>query len=94
MLANSYALVAPSFVLTFAGGILLIELLHHLLVDHQANGPGMSVLHVQFDDVSVAPWAVALGSVLIGLAGLYTLWPGITRAWARAMGPEGKVAEE
>jgi branched-chain amino acid transport system permease protein len=94
VLAGSYALVAPAFVLTFAGGVLLIELAHHALVERQAEGPAMSVFHVQFSDASPAPWAVALVLFASGVAGLYFIWPRVSEAWGRASGPAEKVGEE
>jgi branched-chain amino acid transport system permease protein len=94
VLAGSYALVAPAFVLTFAGGVLLIELAHHALVESQSEGPAMSVFHVQFSDASPGPWAVALLLFGAGAAVLYFFWPRVTAAWDRAIGPAEKVGEE
>ena len=94
VLARPYALVAPAFVLAFAGGVMLIELTHHVLVEHESDGPTMSLLHVQFADVSPAPWALAVVAFAAGVAGIYLLWSRVTEAWGRALGPAPEVAEE
>ncbi len=84
MLAPSYGLAAPALALTFAGGVLLIELTHHRLLQHQVDGPDMSILHVHFSDVSPAAWAAAVIALGLGLAGLRLVWPKVSEAWARA----------
>lgn len=85
MLAPSYALAAPALGLSFVGGVLLIELAHHLLLQHQVEGPGMSVFSVHFSDASPAPWAVAVILLAGGLAGLRFAWPRVSDAWGRAL---------
>jgi branched-chain amino acid transport system permease protein len=93
VLAWSYALVAPAFVLIFAGGVLLIELAHHALLERQSAGTAMSVFHVRFSDDSPAPWAVALFLCASGVVGLRFIWPLVGEAWGRASGPPEKVTE-
>jgi branched-chain amino acid transport system permease protein len=85
VLAPSYALIAPAFVMAFAGGVLLTELAHHLLLVHQANGPAMRVFHVDFDDDAPLPWAVALALFAAGFTGARFVWPRVSDAWARVL---------
>jgi branched-chain amino acid transport system permease protein len=92
MLAPSYVLAAPALGLSFAGGVLLIELAHHALLQHQVEGAGMSVLHVHFSDVSPLAWAMAVISLAVGLAGLRFVWPRVSEAWARALRSPQDVA--
>jgi branched-chain amino acid transport system permease protein len=84
-LAPSYALVIPAIALSFAGAVLGIELAHHFLLHHDAEGPAMSVLHVGFSDVSPAAWATAAILLLAGLGGLRFAWPRVSEAWAQAL---------
>lgn len=84
-LAPSYALVIPAAVVSFAGAVLAIELAHHLLLHHNAEGPDMSVLHVSFSDASPMAWITAAILLSSGLAGLAFAWPRVSEAWARAL---------
>ena len=92
LLAPSYALAAPALALSFVGGVLLIELTHHLLLQHQVDGPDMSIFQVQFSDVSRVAWAAAVIALGLGLAGLRLVWPKVSEAWARALGGSQDLA--
>ncbi len=83
-LAPAYALAAAPLAAMVAGGILLIELAHHMLVEAQTDGSKMSVFHIPMDGASFGPWLVATALFFGGAFGLRAVWPKIGDAWAAA----------
>ncbi len=84
-LAPVYAATALPLAALVTGGIVLIELAHHMLVEAQSDGASTSVFHVPMDGASPLPWICALALFFGGALGLRAIWPKIGDAWASAM---------
>ncbi|MDE2364993.1 MAG: branched-chain amino acid ABC transporter permease, partial [Hyphomicrobiales bacterium] len=89
-LLPAYALAAVPLAATIGGGIVLVELAHHMLVEAQTDGSKLSVFHVPMDGASVAPWAIALVLFLGGALSLRAIWPKVGDAWASAQAEGAK----
>jgi branched-chain amino acid transport system permease protein len=88
-----YALTAIPFAALVLGGILFIELAHHMLVEAQSGGPMLSVFRIPMNGASIGPWLTALVLFLGGVLGLRALWPRVGDAWALAVADgSGKAA--
>jgi branched-chain amino acid transport system permease protein len=88
-----YALAAIPLVALLIGGILLIELAHHMLVEAQSGGSRLEVFHVPIDGANPWPWLCAVGLFFGGASGLRAVWPRIGDAWALATADKvGEVA--
>ena len=76
----SYALVALPALMLFAGGVLLVETSHHLLVK-ASEGPAMKLFGVTYDSHSPLVWLLML--VLLGVGGwlLKRLSPRVSEAF-------------
>ncbi len=91
-LVPAYTLALVPLVALVLGGIVLIELAHHMLVEAQTEGSMLSVFRVPVDGASPMPWLVALVLFLVGALGLRAVAPKITEAFAKAAGgPSGAV---
>jgi branched-chain amino acid transport system permease protein len=83
-LAPAYALAAIPLASVVAGGILLIQLAHHMLVEFQSEGGKMSVFRIPMDGATPWPWIIAVVLFFGGALGLKLVWPRIGDAWAAA----------
>lgn len=79
-----YALTAVPLAALVSGGILLIELTHHMLVEASSDGPMLSVFKIPMNGASPGPWAIAAVLFAGGVFGLRVLSPRIGDAWALA----------
>jgi branched-chain amino acid transport system permease protein len=92
-LAPVYALALLPLIALVLGGIVLIELAHHMLVEAPSAGSVLSVFRVTMDGASTLPWLVALALFLGGALGLRAVSPAIIEAFARASGEkDGMIA--
>jgi branched-chain amino acid transport system permease protein len=83
-LAPAYAMAAIPLACLIVGGIVTIELAHHMLVEAGADGSKMSVFRIPMDGASPLPWIVALGLFFGGALGLRAIWPRVEDGWAVA----------
>jgi branched-chain amino acid transport system permease protein len=91
-LVPAYAIATVPFVGMIVGGILLIELAHHMLVEAAIDGSKMSVFRIPMDGATPLPWIVATGLFCGGVFGLRAIWPKIGDAWAAATADAGGKA--
>jgi branched-chain amino acid transport system permease protein len=85
-LIPAYGLALVPLAALVLGGIVLIELAHHMLVEAQTDGPMLSVFHVPMDGAQPLPWLAALVLLMGGALGLRAVAPKIADAFARAAG--------
>ena len=83
-LAPSYALAAIPFAAIVVGGIALVEMAHHMLVEAASDGSKMHLFKIAIDGASPVAWAVALALFFGGAFGLKLVWPRIDDAWGEA----------
>ena len=91
-LVPSYAIAAVPLACLIAGGILLIELAHHMLVESASDGGKMSVFHIPMDGATPWPWVAAVALFFGGALALRAFWPKIGDAWAAATADAGGKA--
>ena len=90
-LVPSYLMAAVPLAALVLGGIALIEMAHHMLVEAGSEGSRMQLFGIAFDGASPIAWLVALAVFAGGALGLKLVWPRIDDAWAAAQA-EGKKA--
>ncbi|MFT4097867.1 MAG: branched-chain amino acid ABC transporter permease [Rhodoblastus sp.] len=90
-LVPSYLMAAVPLAALVLGGIALIEMAHHMLVEAASEGGRMQLFRIGFDAASPVPWLVALVLFFGGALCLKLVWPRIDDAWAAAQA-EGKQA--
>ena len=83
-LIPAYALAAVPLAANLLGGILLIELAHHMLVEARSGGSSFMMFRITMDGASVWPWLCAGVLFFGGALGLRAVWPSIGNAWALA----------
>ncbi|MFO1116234.1 MAG: branched-chain amino acid ABC transporter permease [Beijerinckiaceae bacterium] len=83
-LVPAYALAAIPLAAALIGGIALVELAHHMLVEAASDGSKMHLFRIAIDGASLVPWAAALALFFGGAFGLRAVWPRIGDAWALA----------
>ena len=91
-LIPAYAIAAVPFACMIVGGILLIELAHHMLVEAASDGGKMSVFRIPMDGATPWPWIVAVVLFFGGALALRAFWPKIGDAWAAATADAGGKA--
>ncbi len=80
-----YVLTALPLTALVFGGILLIELAHHMLVDAPSDGPMLSVFKISMNGASPGPWLSGLILFFGGALSVRALWPRVGDAWALAL---------
>ena len=83
-LIPAYALAAVPLAANLLGGILLIELAHHMLVEAPSGGSSFMMFRITMDGASLWPWLCAGVLFFGGALGLRAVWPSIGNAWALA----------
>jgi len=83
-LIPAYVLVAVPLAVALAGGIMLIELAHHMLVK-ASEGSEVHVLYMTLDGASPLPWIAALVLIGIGVFATMKMWPRVSDAWGAVL---------
>jgi branched-chain amino acid transport system permease protein len=79
----AYAWAAPSVLMLAAGGVLLVETVHHLLVK-ATEGSAMHVFWVSYDAKSPLAWAVIALLLVVGVLALRRVAPKVSDAYHAA----------
>ena len=79
----AYAWAAPSVLMLAAGGVLLVETVHHLLVK-ATEGSAMRVFWVSYDAKSPLAWAVIGLLLVVGVLALRRVAPKVSDAYHAA----------
>ena len=75
-----YVLVTIPLAIALIGGIVLIELAHHMLVKAE-EGSQVHVLYMTLNGTSVIPWVASIALILGGSWLTVKLWPHVSDAW-------------
>jgi branched-chain amino acid transport system permease protein len=75
-----YLLVTIPLAIALIGGIVLIELAHHMLVKAE-EGSQVHVLYMTLNGTSLVPWIASLALILGGSWLTVKLWPHVSDAW-------------
>jgi len=88
-LLPAYALAAIPMLGLALGGVMLIELAHHMLVQAASDGPQLSIFRIPMNGASPWPWLAALVLFAGGAFGVRAAWPRVADAWGRALAAPG-----
>jgi branched-chain amino acid transport system permease protein len=86
-LAGAYLIAAIPALIMLAGGILLIEMIHHV-AQKGAEGAQMHFLrrnYLTINTASVMPWVVGIAAMFGGFFAFRFTWPTVARAWHKAL---------
>lgn len=83
----SYLLALPPLLVMLFGTVMFLEM-NYLMATKPELGNKLTVFWMDLDASQIGPWALSVGTAVIGFVGFRLTWPVIARAWNAAPRPK------